>query len=541
MSRLDTRAPFPRPLVITGLAIALVLVVLIMPNQLSEVGRGMLHLPVEGVLIAAALLWLPRSAGRVLAIIAGVLLGISSVLTVLDIGFLAVLARPFDPIADWFLADSVVDLLTGSLGRRGAVAALVGFAVLAAALLVAVILAVRQSAAALVRHRRRSSRLIAVVVPVCLVSVTLGAQIVPGVPVASASAAALAVQRAERLMTSSAEQRAFEAACATDPLPDVATRRLLAGLRGKDVVIAFVESYGRDSIEDPVYAAAMGATLDTATRRLSAAGFGARSGYLTSPVSGGASWLAHATLLSGLWVDHERRYATLTSSDRGTMGDAFRRAGWRTVAVMPGNTGDWPEGEFYGYEAIWDHRNLGYRGPDLGWASTPDQHSLAVFERSEHGVPGRGPLFAEIALVSSHAPWPIIPDVIAWDQVGDGSVYHSMTTGEPRDAIWAKGSDAVRTAYRRSLEYSINSLVSWVESYGSEDTVLIMVGDHQPAPLLTGPGAGRDVPITIIAGDQAVLDKITDWGWSPGIRPEPTSSVWRMDTFRDRFLSTFQG
>ena len=99
-------------------------------QSVSDLGRGTLHLPVEGVLIAAALLLLPQRAARVLATIAGVCLGISSVLTVLDIGFLAVLARPFDPIADWALADSVVDLLTGSLGRRGAVAALVGFAVL---------------------------------------------------------------------------------------------------------------------------------------------------------------------------------------------------------------------------------------------------------------------------------------------------------------------------------------------------------------------------------------------------------------------------
>ena len=528
-----------RPLMITGLAVALVLAVLILPNQVSDLGRGTLHLPVEGVLIAAALLLLPQRAARVLATISGICLGISSVLTVLDIGFLAVLARPFDPIADWALADSIVDLLTGSLGRRGAVAALVGFAVLVVALLVAVILAVRQSAAVLHRHRTRSSGIVAAVVPVCLVSVALGAQIVPGVPVASASAAALGVQRAQRLITSSAEHRAFEAACATDPLTGTSPERLLAGLRGKDVVIAFVESYGRDAIEDPMYAAVMGATLDSATRRLTAAGFGARSGYLTSPVSGGGSWLAHATFLSGLWVDHERRYTTLTSSGRGTVGGAFRRAGWRTVAVMPGNTEDWPEGEFYGYETVWDHRNLGYRGPDLGWASTPDQHTLAMFERAEHGVPGRGPLFAEIAMVSSHAPWPIIPDVIGWDQVRDGSVYHSMTTGEPRDAIWAKGSDAVRTAYRRSLEYSINSLISWVETYGSDDTVVIMVGDHQPAPLLTGPGAGRDVPITIIAGDHLVLDKAADWAWSPGIRPGPTAPVWRMDTFRDRFLATF--
>ena len=529
-----------RPLLITGLATALVLAVLIMPNQPGEVGRGMLHLPVEGVLIAAALLMLPGRAGRVLAVIAGVALGVSSVLTVLDIGFLAVLARPFDPIVDWVLADSVVDLLAGSLGRRGAVAALAAFAVIVTALLVAVIFAVRRSAAALVRQRNRSTRVVGLVVPVCLISLVLGAQIVPGVPVASANVAASAVERAQRLIASSAEHRAFEAACATDPLNEADAGSLLAGLRGKDVVVAFVESYGRDSIEYPGYAATMGATLDNASRRLTAAGFDARSGYLTSPVSGGGSWLAHTTFLSGLWTDNERRYATLTSSERGTVVDAFHREGWRTVAVMPGNTEDWPEAEFYDFDQVLDHRSLGYRGPDLGWASTPDQYSLAVFQQAEHGAPGRGPLFAEIALVSSHAPWPIIPDVIAWDRVGDGSVYHSMTTGEPRDAIWAKGNDAVRTAYRRSLEYSISSLISWMETYGSEDTVLIMVGDHQPAPFLTGPDAGRDVPITIISGDQAVLDPITDWGWSSGIRPESAAPVWRMDTFRDRFLSAYQ-
>ena len=36
-----------------------------------------------------------------------------------------------------------------------------------------------------------------------------------------------------------------------------------------------------------------------------------------------------------------------------------------------------------------------------------------------------------------------------------------------------------------------------------------------------------------------VLDKIADWGWTPGVRPEATAPVWRMDAFRDRFLSTF--
>jgi hypothetical protein len=141
--------------------------------------------------------------------------------------------------------------------------------------------------------------------------------------------------------------------------------------------------------------------------------------------------------------------------------------------------------------------------------------------------------------VSSHAPWPIIPEVIDWDRVGDGTVYESMATGEPRDAIWAKGNSAVRTAYRRSLEYSLNSMVSWLETYGGEDTVVVLLGDHQGAPLLTGPGAGRDVPVTLLAGDPAVLDRVSDWGWSPGMAPRPQAPVWPMDAFRDRFVTAF--
>ena len=524
---------------LTGLAAALVLAAMVLPAQPGAVGPAALHLPLEAVLGGALLLVLPARLGMVLATAAGAVLGGLTMLTVLDFGFENVLSRPFDPTADWHLAGSVVQLLTGSLGRPGAIAALVGFLALVAALLVAVTLATRRVAALVLRHRPSARRVIGLLVPVCVVSLALGAAVVPGTPVTAASATGQLVERGRRLVAGPGEQRAFEAACATDALRGMDAHQLLAGLRGKDVVVAFVESYGRDALTAPDYAAPMTATLDGATRRLAAAGFSARSAYLTSPTSGGGSWLAHTTLLSGVWVDNVRHYASLTSSDRLTVVRAFRDAGWRTVAVMPGNHGDWAERTYYGFDQVYDARNLGYRGPDLGWASTPDQYSLAMFERVEHGWPGRGPLFAELALVSSHAPWPIIPEVIDWDVVGDGAVYQSDAPAAAPDAIWAQGRDTVRTAYRRSLEYSLGSLVSWVETYGDENTVLVVLGDHQAAPLLTAPGAGRDVPITIIAGDPAVLDRVASWAWTPGMRPGAAAPVWPMDAFRDRFLTAF--
>jgi hypothetical protein len=87
--------------------------------------------------------------------------------------------------------------------------------------------------------------------------------------------------------------------------------------------------------------------------------------------------------------------------------------------------------------------------------------------------------------------------------------------------------------------YSLNSLISYVETYGDDNLVLVFLGDHQPAPVVTGEDASRDVPITIVAHDPAVLDRISGWGWQDGLKPGPHAPVWRMDAFRDRFLTAF--
>ena len=70
--------------------------------------------------------------------------------------------------------------------------------------------------------------------------------------------------------------------------------------------------------------------------------------------------------------------------------------------------------------------------------------------------------------------------------------------------------------------------------------VLFVVTTLRP-DLLARPGdkAGRDVPIAIVAHDPAVLNRISGWGWQEGLKPGPKAPVWRMDTFRDRFLTAY--
>jgi len=363
---------------------------------------------------------------------------------------------------------------------------------------------------------------------------------VVGAPVASSSAAALAVDEVQAVRAGLADHAALTRLIAQDRFRATPGSRLLTGLRGKDVVLVFVESYGRVAVEDPSISPGVHAVLDEGNAQLQAAGFSARSAFLTSPTFGGLSWLAHSTLQSGIKVDGQRRYNQLVQASRVTLTRAFKRAGWRAVGIMPGNHRAWPEGEsFYHYDKISDRRNLGYRGPDFGLPPMPDQYTLLTLQRRELGRRHRPPLFAEVDLISSHAPWTRIPELIAWDDVGDGSIFDRVPVEESTEAKIFGDATRARAAFGHSIEYSLSSVFSFVQRYGNDDLVLVVLGDHQPATIVTGQGASHDVPISVIAHDPKVLDQIAGWGWQDGLLPSPQAPVWPMEAFRDRFLTAF--
>ena len=82
-------------------------------------------------------------------------------------------------------------------------------------------------------------------------------------------------------------------------------------------------------------------------------------------------------------------------------------------------------------------------------------------------------------------------------------------------------------------------MFSFLHTYDQPNLVLIVVGDHQPARVVSGADADHDVPITIIAQDPTVFARIASWEWENGTLPSPDAPVWRMDDFRDRFLDAF--
>jgi len=130
--------------------------------------------------------------------------------------------------------------------------------------------------------------------------------------------------------------------------------------------------------------------------------------------------------------------------------------------------------------------------------------------------------------------------MVDWATMGNGA----MLTGaegatDPTDTVFQQAISKVHADYGATVEYSLTTLIQYIERYGDDNLVMVFLGDHQPAPVVAGEDADRDVPITIVAKDPKVLDQIAGWGWQDGLRPDPKAPVWKMDEFRDRFLTAF--
>ncbi|KAF2780258.1 hypothetical protein STPH1_4928 [Streptomyces sp. OM5714] len=526
--------------VTTSLSAILVLGALLLPNTFVALEPNRFaRIPGEAVVAAVLLLCLPRVPRLVAAALFGTALGALTVLNLLDMGFTEYLGRSFNLVLDWGLLDDAQSFVADSMGGAAATWAAVGAAALAVLLLVLMALAAVRLGELLAAHRERAARGALMAATVWMTCAALGVQTF-GVPVATTSASKAAEAQAHRVVDTLRDEAAFAKEAKADRFGATPGAQLVPDLRGKDMIFTFIESYGRSAIEDPVMAPGVGRTLDASTEALAKAGFHARSGWLTSATYGGSSWLGHSTFLSGLWVDNQQRYRTVTAGDHLTLTKAFEKTGdWDTVGIMPGVQKAWPEADWYGLDKVYDAFDMGYRGPKFSWSTMPDQYALEAFQRLEHGRERDKPLMAEVILTSSHQPWAPIPRMVGWDEVGDGSVYDGI------EASGVKASDVItdsarsKEEYGKSVQYSVTSLTQWLERYGTDDTVLVFLGDHQPLARVSGNEASRDVPVSIVAKDPKVLDAIDDWNWTEGLEPAKDAPVWRMSSFRDRFLTAY--
>ncbi len=505
-----------------------------LPDHPDAIGvQAFAKLPLEWPLVMLLLLLVPRTWRRPTALLCGILLLLILFLKLADIGTQAAFQRPFNPYLDVKMLADGWNLMSGTLGTvaafAGVTAALVGLVLL----LVLFLLAARWLAET---PRPGRSWLI---LGLGAVVVLGGAATLLGMPRVEARMPSYLTNRLALVVRSVQDMHVFEAALSKGEGPSRG-EGLFEGLADKDFILIFVESYGRSAVEDPRYADITRPRLEQVDEEIRAAGLTSASAWVTSPTVGGLSWLAHGTLLSGLWVDSQARYDRLMISRQPSLNQLFGQAGWKPVAAMPAITMDWPEADYYGYRQVLAAADLDYRGKPFNWVTMPDQYTLSAFERLGRAPAGAAgeKVMAEIALISSHAPWTPVPRLIDWDAVGDGSIFNAQAeSGDPPSVVWAD-PERVRRQYIQTIDYSLETLGSYMARFG-KDAVFVILGDHQPAAIITGPNASRAVPIHVVSADRELIARFESEGFHPGMLPAAQTREWPMNAMRQVLIDLF--
>jgi hypothetical protein len=296
-----------------------------------------------------------------------------------------------------------------------------------------------------------------------------------------------------------------------------------------DVIVFFVESYGRVLAEHQGTRQRWNATLSDFAARLSNSGWHTASAFSTATVSGGSSWLAVGSIFFGAHVRYQGVFDGFVEAGDSvpSLPRFFEQQGYTTVNLAPSvrrRPGVDVENR-YGWDTYARQEDLEYRGPKMGWGVVPDQYALGFAE--ERLLPRvEGPLFFHFHMVSSHAIWDGVPEYVpdwrSWNSMGGELARRSQDAAAhaphaPAERHLRGLTASLLSNYERSVLYDLRVVEDFL-SRRTRDTLVIVMGDHQP-PILSTEEDSFDVPIHLVARDPAVLQEFLEHGFTAGLVP----------------------
>jgi len=319
----------------------------------------------------------------------------------------------------------------------------------------------------------------------------------------------------------------------------------LSKLHGVDVLLFIVESYGEAVLEEPALTRRILPELAELEAELGSAGYVMASQVLDSSTFGGKSWLAHASLNTGVRTENQLEYELLTLRHPLTLASFFRDAGYWTVLVQPATKRITLAQEYLDFDKKYFAATFDYQGPSFGWNNLPDQYSVDFVDRRETNrergatprTPDR-PRFIEYALISSHAPWSRQATLLRdWDRIGNGAIFGELPIREHLTAWSELGEGA--DAYVDSLVYDLEVLRRYLVDRVKDDTLVIILGDHQPPGGVTGSSVGDGVPVHVLSRRAALVEPFVARGYVGGMRPGRSGPRQGLETFLFSFLRDF--
>ena len=518
-----------------GLSLLCLFAALLFPGHPKGFSADLLsRLPLEFPILVLILLWVTLPAARWICLGLVLAIGTLLLLRLADVGSYLAFNRRFSPLLELHLVADGWNLASTSIGPVEA-ALVVAAALIVLAILIFILYRCLMTIARLTgRIRKQLTWISSIALLIGAAGIGAEYHFNYNGPVEAKILPEFS-WRITNVRNSIKDQKKFITELGVDNVLDDRSPTFKQ-LAGRDVIFLFVESYGRGYLDAERFSASAQQRLQSVEDTINNAGLLASSGWLTSPIRGGRSWLAHATFASGLEIDNQARFDRLITTERRPISHLFRDAGWQSVGLMPAIQFAWPEGVWYGFEDLRESADMGFAGERFGYVTMPDQYILSFLENSIRRKYDE-PIVATAALLSTHAPWTPLPKKLDWDLINDGAIYDgSNRFGEP---ISWKYRSKVQDMYTQSFDYTLDVIGEFAAKY-ADDAVIVVLGDHQPPPIINGWGASADVPVHIITNDQSLLDQLPADNWISGMLPDDSVEPQPMANMRSLLSTVFE-
>jgi len=289
-----------------------------------------------------------------------------------------------------------------------------------------------------------------------------------------------------------------------------------------NIYLLFIESYGGVATLTEYCSQPFAQLSEQLESQLKSADWHISSNYSKSTVIGGRSWLAMTTAMTGARIEDQIQYNGLLNEHQTYphMIAYFNKQGYETVRVstMSSNKIDTMQmitipNLFWGFDQRYMYSDIPYKGYKYDYyGGIPDQYTLghiqeAILDKAER------PYFMTFITMNSHGPWSNAPPIVENWRTMD-TLQNPFPNGRPK-----LGMDI--SQYWELMEFELKLLTKFILENGEEDSVFILLGDHNPAGLewkLKGRFNKWATPIHIISKDKKFVDSFHQHGFTEGMQ-----------------------
>lgn len=292
--------------------------------------------------------------------------------------------------------------------------------------------------------------------------------------------------------------------------------------RKPDIILILFESYGSALYTKEHFRAPYLEALKTFQTRIGSQGWQAASSFSEAPTWGGGSWISYTSALFGLDINQQGQYAAIQDTYQRlpypNLGRYLQTQGYTYIWVSPIQQRLEPEREqadtrFFGASRWIRLEDMGYQGPLIGWGpSPPDQFTLGYSVEEINSQ--EQPVFLVTLTQNSHYPYtPLLPIRANWR---DFATLETPSDKQHNDSSGTPVFRASRQHYLDAMLYTFQVLGEFITSIEDPDTIIVLLGDHQP-PAVSYQGDGYATMLHIISQDPSFLGSLQDYGFSPGM------------------------